>query len=306
MKFRLGWAVLVVCVGLSEGCDSGGSKDGGSDGGPPGAGFDAGSDVDAGADAGSDAGSDVDAGSDAGSGACPYAFCEDFDSLDAGVITNGMLVGPWKASVSGPMTVMQIDSENAHSGNHALHVTMVGEQATDAGLPSRATLNRHTSGGAPLVAGNDMFGRAEIFFSDAGTSGLAYGTHSWMFSSLGTKPDGGTSNINLGGGGQKLQFNYHAFADGGEQSVQGGLVTAGAWHCLQWELNGSGGASPADIAKVWIDGTLAVDVEMKPGWAFPSAWTTFDFGFNHYQVLHNPVDVYLDDFALNGAMIPCP
>jgi hypothetical protein len=30
------------------------------------------------------------------------------------------------------------------------------------------------------------------------------------------------------------------------------------------------------------------------------------FGFTHYQTLANAIDVYLDDFAVNTAMVPCP
>jgi hypothetical protein len=50
---------------------------------------------------------------------------------------------------------------------------------------------------------------------------------------------------------------------------------------------------------------LAVEAPATEGWDFATPWTSFDFGFTHYQTLANGVEVFLDDFALDGAMIPC-
>lgn len=87
--------------------------------------------------------------------------------------------------------------------------------------------------------------------------------------------------------------------------MQGGLVTTGAWHCIQWQYDGAG-TPAADLANVWIDGTEAVGVDAGKGWKFATPWTLFDFGFTHYQTLTNPVDVFLDDFALGPTKIDCP
>ena len=35
-------------------------------------------------------------------------------------------------------------------------------------------------------------------------------------------------------------------------------------------------------------------------------WNQFTLGFTHLQTLLNPVEIFLDDFALDGAMVPCP
>ena len=76
---------------------------------------------------------------------------------------------------------------------------------------------------------------------------------------------------------------------------------------MQWEYNGSvADGSVVDDAKVWVDGALAVEATPGKGWNFATPWTVFLFGFTHYQVLANPIDVFLDDFALSDAMIPCP
>ena len=82
-------------------------------------------------------------------------------------------------------------------------------------------------------------------------------------------------------------------------------MTAGAWHCVQWQFDGAG-SPPANTAKVWVDGAVAITIAATEKWDFATPWTALQFGFTHYQTLPNPVDVFLDDFALGGAMIPCP
>jgi hypothetical protein len=185
---------------------------------------------------------------------------------------------------------------NPFSGLQALHVTVL----PDAGAASGHLTQSDAAG---LVPGNNLFGRAEVYYSVDGGYGLPIGVHSWIFNASGAL-DGGMATMNLGGGGAKLQLNYHP-PQGAEQSVQGGTMTAGVWHCVQWEYDGSG-SPPANTGTVWIDGNLAFTVPASKGWYFPTPWQSFDFGFTHYQVLTNPVDVYLDHFALDGAMVPCP
>ncbi len=245
-------------------------------------------------------GSFTDAGSDAGlpdPSCAGLAYCDDFESY-SGSILNGANLGPWKASVGSAL--MTVDSINPYRGHRSLHITAT---APDGGS-AHGTLHQVFDGG--LVSGNDVFGRAMVFYSDTTGNGLPLGVHSWIFNSTGNSAaaDGGVS-MNLGGGGAKLQLNYHPPAPLPEQSVQGGTMTAGVWHCVQWEYNGSGSPA-ADDAKVWVDGSLAVEATASKGWNFATPWAAFDFGFTHYQTLSNGVDVYLDDFALDGAMVPCP
>ncbi len=143
-------------------------------------------------------------------------------------------------------------------------------------------------------------------YSNTNANDLALGVHSWLFNSDGTSTAAnGMVTMNMGGGGAKMQLNYHPPAPGAEQSVQGGTMTAGVWHCIQWEYNGSGTPSAND-AKVWVDGMLAVEAMPAKKWDFATPWSSFDFGFTHYQTLVNGVDIYLDDFGLNETMIPCP
>ncbi len=237
----------------------------------------------------------------ASSGACSYKYCEDFESY-GGAVTNAQSLGPWTATVSASATDMgtsmvtaNVDSVNPSHGSKSLHITVTK------GPGARATLNQKATGG--VIPGNNMYGRAMVYYSNMNGNDLPLGVHSWVFNSSGPAArDGGvgTAAMNMGGGGNKLQLNYHP-PTGGESSVQGGMITAGAWHCLQWQYDGAD-----NTANVWIDGTPAVTVAASKGWELAMPWDNFDFGFTHYQVLTNSVEVFLDDFALDSSMVPCP
>jgi hypothetical protein len=213
-----------------------------------------------------------------------------------GAVANAATLGPWKATVTN--ATMTVDGVKPYGGKKALHITAA------VGAAARGTLNQTQAAG--LVPGNDLFGRAMLFYSSAGGNGLPLAVHSWIFNASGTSTAAnGAVTMNLGGGGAKLQLNYHPPAPLTEQSVDNGTMTAGVWHCVQWQYDGSG--TPAkDDAKVWVDGVLAVEAPPSKGWNFATPWSAFDFGFTHYQTLANGVDVYLDDFAVNETMIACP
>ena len=67
-------------------------------------------------------------------------------------------------------------------------------------MPTRNTLNQTVAAG--LVTGNNIFGRAMVYYSNTGGNGLAIGVHSWIFNANGTVTKGGaTADINMGGGG---------------------------------------------------------------------------------------------------------
>lgn len=245
---------------------------------------------------GGSGGGEMDAGIDAPMSACAgLAYCDDFESY-MGDVKNAAMLGPWKASVAG--ATMVVDTMKPHGGLKSLHITV------PMGAAAHGTLNQTVPAG--LVAGNNLFGRAMIFYSNTGGNGLPLGVHSWLFNSAGNSTAAnGKVTMNLGGGGAKLQINYHPPAPATEQSVQGGTMTAGVWHCVQWQYDGSG-TPPKDDAKVWVDGALAVEAMPSKKWDLATPWTSMDFGFTHYQTLANGVDIYLDDFAVDGAKIDCP
>ena len=265
-------------------------------------------------------GGTADAGLDSGTpdASCPYIYCDDFDGYDAGAIVNGQVLGPWVATVQSALTTMTIDPSGGVYGTQALRVVV---QYLEDGGSMRATLNQHTDGGA--LVGSNLFGRAEIFYASDNNAGLPLNVHSWIFNAAGKTPDGGSTSMNMGGGGTKAQLNYqyppgpkypdggvYRFPDGGiefptEASAPGGLLTTDTWHCIQWQYDGP----PNNFGNVWIDGVPAITVNdptPATNWVLSDAYTSFDFGFTHYQDLPNGVDLYLDNFALDSQMVPCP
>jgi hypothetical protein len=254
-----------------------------------------------------------------------YLYCEDFEAVDAGVVVSGTKLGQWSTGIGGKTDAgqtaeMSVDTVKPFSGTYALHVNAPAGESTYGQL-SRAT---------DLDAGDigpNMFGRMMIYFSDSalpggsapltdsGTYGVPSGVHAWTFASSGHSAELDASvSMNIVTATPKLGLNYSPGDYGPGSSSDAGPVIAGAWHCLQWQYDGSG--SPADdIANVWIDGFLQVhtDPTIKFGSGdaatplkMASDWTQLTFGFTHYQTTHIPQDVYFDDFAIDNKAVPCP
>jgi hypothetical protein len=250
----------------------------------------------------SDEGGIASRGGDAGSCA-GFAYCEDFEDFD-GPITPGEHLGPWTASVWGePTATGTVDTVRPYTGKKSFHVVM---PATD---QAGRMLTRPTVDGG-LVAGNSLFGRAMIYFvgtPGAGGSGLPVGTHSFIFAVEGSSTEvGGHVSVNMAGDGS---LNYQPrLGTTFELGNAGGTPTTNAWHCLQWEYDGSSSLPlvVADHLRVWLDGQIVGDVPKSQGWHLATPWTSFQIGLTHFQILKNPVEFFLDTFALDGAMIPCP
>ena len=238
--------------------------------------------------------------SDAGSAGCGLAYCEDFDAYGSATLADATTLGPWAVAVSA--VTMTIDSVHAYGGSgKSLHIKIPAfVNSHTGGTPTHGLLSQKASAG--LVAGNDLYGRVMLYYSNTDGNELPLSVHSWFFEAAGTSTKlAAATSLNLGGGGAKLQLNYAP----GDVSVQGGTMTTGAWHCVQWQYDGAG-ATPANVAKVWIDGKVALNIPVGEGWNFATPWSSFSFGFTHYQTLSNTVEIFLDDFALDGAMIACP
>ncbi len=294
---------VIACSGGSSSNVTGDGTGGGADAGPNGGDTDAGAGTaaDGGAspvDAGGNADGGSKAGGDAGSAvSCAgLAFCEDFESY-SGTVKNAGTLGPWKTAIGGA-AVATVDTVKPYSGGKSLHITV------PAGAAASATLTQMAAGG--LIPNNDIFGRAMIYYSTAGGNDLPIGVHSWIFNASGNSvASGGAVAMNVANGGTQYFLNYHPAAPATEQSATGGKPVGGKWLCTQWQYDGSG-AAPKNEGKIWIDGALVVDALPAKGWNFAVPWSAFEFGFTHYQTTTKPIDMYLDDFALNGSMIPCP
>jgi hypothetical protein len=221
-----------------------------------------------------------------------YLYCDDFEAYDAGPLTRGQKLGPWTATGGGA-----IDAVRAYTGHQALHITN----------PSSGGLGRAVPSG--IVPGNHVFGRAMFYFvegpGDAG-AGLPR-SHSAFFRSTGeySPADGGVVLDVAAGGraGNDLWFNYfppHHF----EVVSSGSSYTTNIWHCLQWELDGTG--APPNQGRIWLDEQLVIDVPQSKGWLWATPWTNFSFGFLTFTGGIGPIDVSFDTFALDSKMIPCP
>jgi hypothetical protein len=140
-----------------------------------------------------------------------------------------------------------------------------------------------------------------------GGYGLPLHTHNMIFSVSGTSTEsGGPVNVNMTGGGS---LNYQQRQGSGfELSTAGGDVATNAWHCIQWQYDGSADVPlvVADHIQVWLDGKLVSDVPKSVGWHMATPWISFGFGLVHLQTLTNPVEYFMDSFALDGSPIACP
>lgn len=307
-------ASAAACSGSSStepGVGGGGGGDpthSGTDGGTTGTDGSVQKDSDSGAAQGTDAGTKdgaapVDAGSDARaeSSCAGLAYCEDFESYAiAGPIANNTTVGPWKATVNGA-AVMTIDGVRPYAGTKALHITVPNADTGASGL-----LNLTKAAG--LITGNNLFGRAMVYYTKSATDDLPKGVHSWIFQGIGTSSESGKiMSLNLANNGTNYFLNYHGDStSSAESSKTGGTPVAAKWVCMQWQYDSSG-ATPADDAKVWADGVLALDAtKAAEKWMLATPFSTMQFGFTHYQTLTNAIDVYLDDFAVDTKMIACP
>jgi len=250
--------------------------------------------TDSGSNQPSDAGADVKAEPDC----TGLAYCENFEGYDdASTILNNEILGPWKAEVSGTVT-MKVDGDNPYGGSKALHINI---PVLDAGS-STSTLDQSVASGG-LVTGNDLWGRVMVWYKNKPNG------HTWIFEGQGkSTASNKTMNLNLADQGSNYFLNYHGdTTSGAESSAAGGTPVAGAWVCLQWEYNGST-TTNASEAKVWADGTLIIDSKKAPAqtWDLATPFTSFQLGFVHYPNTTEVIDLYIDDFALNNARVACP
>jgi hypothetical protein len=254
-----------------------------------------------------------------------YLYCDDFEAYpDSGSIASGTMLGPWMTGIGGKTDAgqtaeMGVDTVKPFSGTYALHVT------APAGESTYGQLKRLQLDGGDI--GPDMYGRAMVYFSnaplpggsapltDSGTYGIPSGVHSWIFASGGHSDELDASvSANIIVGSPTLALNYSPGDDGPSAPKDAGPVVPGTWHCLQWQFDGSG-SPPNDVANIWFDGFL--EVHTDPTQKYPRGdaqaplqmaadWTQLTFGFTHYQTTKIPQDVFLDDFAIDDKVVPCP
>jgi hypothetical protein len=191
---------------------------------------------------------------------------------------------------------MAIDSIRSYGGHQALHITFPASQAG-------GTMQQNTPSG--VTPGNNIYGRLMFYFAQDGLDGgtnLPFGVHSHFFTTRGLYGDAGTTmEVALG---SAIGFNYWPPGTF-ERFVGGPIGTTNAWHCLQWALDTSGDP-PENHARMWVDGTLIVNVPPRLGWVWAQPWNLFTLGFQTFQPTTNAIDVSIDSFAMSNEMVPCP
>jgi polysaccharide lyase-like protein len=294
MQSRIPVALAIVCIGVPAcaGMIGSGTDDAGFDNSSPdAAAIDAG-----GVDAGSRDAGPGDAGG--GPGCSGARLCDDFESYAAGKPPTG----PWTVSVNGGTVV--VDSVHARSGTQAVHVS------TDGLAPYRQAYI--SVSGAPVfpVPGNVVFGRMMIWLTAAPTM-----TTHWT-NIQGEGPVAGQTYRSLtrygGQVSQQLMANYETAGVASDcwQHSQVAIPVQ-RWACFEWRFN-----APNDEMDFWLDGTSipaltvigqgqgCISNGTGGHWYFPQ-YDTLRLGWEHYQT-SIPIDMWIDDVAVDSQRIGCP
>jgi hypothetical protein len=222
-------------------------------------------------------------------------YCDDFE-----VYAPGNAPGkPWAASTSGGGKI-SIDASKAFSGKQSLHVTTPGGSFNGGMLTQRMP--------ALPLPGNNLYGRMMVYFE--ARPGPA--VHFTLFGAYGSLPaGGGTAGYTMGGTGKGLPlFNYTKGDFTKNERTM--LWPVGRWACAQWQFDGSTGpdGTTRDELRFWLDGSPRTDLTIikttsAGAWRAP----TFDrlrLGFENYQPTDAAIEVWIDDFAIDGKPVGCP
>jgi hypothetical protein len=230
-------------------------------------------------------------------------FCDDFEAYAVGAAP----AGGWTVSkTKDPAVTLVVASDKAWSGTKSISIHAPGASATAFITRGKPVL--------PLPDGDNLFGRMMTFLTKAppgpvhwnsmrGTGRTAdgqYATYSW-----GAMNDG------------KVLANYN---EGAHDCWKGSrtLWPVGKWSCLQWQFDGS--KNPDGTVKnemrIWVDGVLLSDAVVsrfgsgctdgtKTEWTAP-LFDGIRLGWENYQTSSIPIEMWLDDVALDSKPIACP
>jgi hypothetical protein len=298
---RLGLLLLAACVGnVSSVGDSGGDDSGLPDAAIPDAGGGDSGVPDAGPrDAGTTDSGTPDAGTPdggSGDGGCAAAFCDDFESYNGA----GAPKGPWSVNTNGGAVVM--DNSKSHSGTRSVHVSTDGQSSY------RQAYMGMTS---PFFPRNEFYGRVWMFLNAVPTQT----THWTNISGEGAVADAGSSvRAYVRYGGQyspNMMANYDtsgAATDCWQHSMF--AMPTMRWACYEWHFKQNG-----NLMELWVDGQdiIAITVngmgsgcinhDLGDQWLLP-VFDTLRLGWEHYQT-SDPIDLWIDDVALDGQRIGC-
>jgi hypothetical protein len=303
---RLVVACLAVagCAGAVADLDAGApSPDSGSmtnDSGSPG---DSGSPP--GPDSGTvDSGASTDSGvRDSGiadAGGCRFAFCDDFESYDAGSPPGH----PWTAGQNNGS--VRVTAAKGHLSEKSVYVT-----TNDGGASYKQAYFSLT---APFFPKSEFYGRVWLYLTAVPTQT----THWTNIQGEGFLSDAGTDagfvRATVRYGGQyspRIMANYDSTelaSDCWQHSMTG--MPTGRWSCFEWHYKEDG-----NLMELWVDSTPLTDVTvmgmgqgcinhgLNDKWILP-VFDTLRLGWEHYQV-SDPIEMWMDDVALDTQRIHC-
>lgn len=277
------------------------------------AGFDAGSLVDAGTDAGTvvDAGTDAGVPTDAGNDPCGGAkLCERWDGYSATTLSNSSNLGSWRVNAPGPGITASLDTARSRSGK-ALKVHM------DQGSASGAQL-RISSGPLFAMTRSQLYGRLWLYMGADGSS-----THWTIFGAAGTIPGGVPTS------GNRATYLFSAFQDGSQKNIFGDVyyndqtrqdcwnassqrIPTNRWACVSFFIDGQamryrfsldGAAVPS--MNVDMTGQGCVAHPANSPWYGP-AFSEFYVGAMSFHPMTAPMDLWIDDVAVDTVPLSCP
>ena len=234
-------------------------------------------------------------------GAAHLELCEDFES---GVLDTTT----WRVNGDAPV----IDTQQAARGTHALHVTKTGN-----GLS-------YISETKTFPAPNDAYyGRAFVYFKSLPVPAAAFTYAHWTF--IAASGTGVTGEIRLSG---QLENGANLFGVGtdsltdpngtgdwtnADQDPGPGATPApvptGQWLCIEWQHDGA-----HNQTRFWwdavehpsLDTTAAAPHQGNAGVPFTlPQFTSVWLGWQEYQATTEPLEMWLDEIAIDGARIGC-
>lgn len=235
----------------------------------------------------------------AASGSCVGALiCEDFESYTVGKAP----AGPWATSTNGG--AIAVDSTHAKSGTKSVHVTTLGQAAYESAFIGIV--------GAPTfpVAGNLVYGRMMVWLKAAPTQT----THWTNIQGEGPVPGQSYRAVNRYGG----QYSPNLMANYDTQGVASDCwqhsmtaMPTQTWACFEWRFD-----TPNNRMDFWLNGTSipaltvigqgqgCINNGTNGKWNLPN-YDAMRVGWEHYQT-SNPIDMWIDDVALDVKRIGCP
>lgn len=223
-------------------------------------------------------------------------FCDGFESYPVGSPAGA----PWRP-VRNDLGKMVVDETKPFGGKRSLHITVP---------PSRQTLTflKQEAPAIP-VPRNDLHGRVMVFFANQPPRN----THFNIFEVQGTSPVAGNVTMRWGGIGinrSRPLFHFnHTYRSGETGRDSKGLFPGGRWICVQWQFDASdAGGKPKSEARFWVDENAVPEMTVTTAqkWNFGVPWRSIHIGLKYFQPTPDPVEMWIDDFAISDKAIPCP